>query len=112
RSAHVAVPEPSAKALRYYHTGNFLWCVNVAWGILIPGLFVFTGLSAMLRTWAQRLGHFWFLTVGVYFVLFYLLLYLIDWPLSFYQGFVRQHAYGLSNQTFEKWFVDSLKSLM
>jgi len=31
--------------------------------------------------------------------------------LSYYTGFVREHAYGLSNQTFNKWIGDSLKSL-
>ena len=32
-------------------------------------------------------------------------------PLAYYAGYVRQHAYGLSNQTFQKWLVDSLKEL-
>ena len=35
-------------------------------------------------------------------------MFLIDLPLSYHQGFVRQHAYGLSNQTLSKWLRDSL----
>jgi STE24 endopeptidase len=112
RTDRVEVPPPSELALRYYDTDNLLWLVNVAWGILIPSLFLFTRLSATIRTWAQRLGHYWFLTVGIYFVIYSLLLYLIDWPLAFYQGFIRQHAYGLSNQSFAKWQGDSLKALL
>lgn len=108
----VEVPQPSEKALRYYHTGNLLWLLNVAWGILLPSLFLFTGLSARLRNLARGLGRNWFLTIGIYFLLFSLLRYLLDWPLAYYQGFVRPHAYGLSNQTFDKWLTDSLKSLM
>ncbi len=49
--------------------------------------------------------------VCLYFIILVLLNYGLSWPLSYYQGFVRPHAYGLSNQTFLKWFTDSLKSL-
>ena len=35
----------------------------------------------------------------------------LDFPLAYYAGYVRQHAYGLSNQTFAKWLADSLKEL-
>jgi len=40
-----------------------------------------------------------------------LIVFLIDLPLSYYQGFVRQHEYGLSNQSFARWFSDSWKQL-
>ncbi|MFN2244648.1 MAG: M48 family metallopeptidase, partial [Anaerolineae bacterium] len=36
---------------------------------------------------------------------------LLDLPLSWYQDYVRAHAYGLSNQTLGQWFGDSLKAL-
>lgn len=108
----VAVPEPSAKAMRYYHSGNVLWFVNLFWGLLIPALFLFTGFSAKIRDWAQRLGRKWFWVIGLYLVIFTLINFLIDFPLSYYQGFVRQHSYELSNQTFGKWFGDEIKSLL
>ena len=37
--------------------------------------------------------------------------FLLHFPLVYYAGYVRQHAYGLSNQTFQKWLGDSLKGL-
>jgi Zn-dependent protease with chaperone function len=104
----VPVPEPSEQAVAYYHSGNILWLVETAWGILIPCLFLFTGLSARMQTWARRLGHWWFFAIAVYFLIFSILTYLLDFPLDYYRGYVRQHAYGLSNQTFGKWFGDSL----
>jgi Zn-dependent protease with chaperone function len=109
---YVEVPPPSEKALSYYHSGNILWLVNTAWGILIPCLFLFTGLSARIRTWAQRFGRKWFFTVCLYFLILWIVLYFIDWPLNYYEGFVRPHAYGLSNQTFGKWLCDSLKTFV
>jgi len=108
----VAVPEPSEKAMSYYRSGNVLWFVNLFWGLLIPALFLFTGFSARIRNWAQKLGRKWFFIIGIYFIIFSAINFVIDFPLSYYQGFVRQHAYDLSNQTFGKWFGDSLKELM
>ncbi|MGH7491338.1 MAG: M48 family metallopeptidase [bacterium] len=108
----VAVPEMSEKARSYYSSGNVLWFVNLIWGLLIPVLFLFTGFSAKMRNWAQRLGKKWFFVVGIYFAIFAITNFVIDLPLSYYQGFVRQHAYELSNQTFGKWFGDGFKGLL
>ncbi len=109
--APVSIPAPSDEAVRYYRSGNVLWMVNRAWSFLIPALFLFTGLSARIRNWAQRLGKSWFFVIGVYFVIYLVLNFLIDLPLSWYGGFIREHAYGLSNQTAAKWWADALKGL-
>ena len=108
----VPVPEPSEKALRYARGGNWLWFIDLAWGLLVPGALLFTGLSARMRTAAQRIGRNWFFTIVVYFVFFLTLTFIINLPLSYFGEFVRPHAYGLSNQSFGKWFGDSLKGLM
>ena len=102
---------PVKKPYGYYRSGMWLWGFNQFWALLVPGLIAFSGLSARLRDLARRLGKSWFLTVGLY-VLFYLaIVFLIDLPLSYYEEFVRQHAYGLSNQTAGKWLSDSLVRL-
>jgi Zn-dependent protease with chaperone function len=108
----VPVPEPSTLALRYYHSGNVLWVVDTLVGFLVPGLVLFTGWSAGLRTWAAQVAggrRGW--TLLLYVVAFVLLTTLATLPLDFYEGFVRQHAYGLSNQTPGKWFGDGAKAL-
>ena len=107
----VAVPEPSEKALAYARSGDVLWVVDQLWGLLLPGAILFTGFSARLRDWARRTGRNWFFTIVVYLVLFMLITFVAGLPLSYYAGFVRQHAFGLSNQTFGKWFGDELKAL-
>src|SRR5262249_48155594 len=111
-TAPVPVPEPSEKALSYYRSGVLLWIVNVIWGLLIPALFLFTGFSARIRDWATRIGRGGVFVIGVYFAIFLIINFAIDLPLSYYQGYVRQHAYGLSNQTFGKWFGDEIKGLL
>jgi len=111
RSDIVPVPEPSEMTLRYYHSGNVIWVVATLWGLFVPALILFTGFSARLRDWANAIGRKWFFVIGVYVVLYLAVIYLLDFPLSYYREFVHQHAYGLSNQTFAHWFGESLKSL-
>lgn len=106
----VVVPPPTEEAVRYYQTGVAWWAFNKVWEIVLPAIILFTGLSAAIRTRAQRVGRKWFFTIGLYWVFFILVLYVVNWPLSFYLGYVRQHAYGMSNQTFQKWLLDSLIS--
>jgi Zn-dependent protease with chaperone function len=110
-TAPVAVPEPSDQAMRYYRSGNVLWFVEQAWSIAVLVLLLATGVSASLRNAARRIGRNWFFTIVIYFVLFTVVTTIVDLPLSYYTEYVRQHAYGLSNQTFGKWFGDTLKSL-
>jgi Zn-dependent protease with chaperone function len=47
----------------------------------------------------------------VYLVLLSALLFVVELPLSYYAGYLREHAYGLSDQRVGKWFSDQLKSL-
>jgi Zn-dependent protease with chaperone function len=108
----VAVPEPSDKALAYARSGNWWWLTEQVWGLLVPGIILFTGFSAKLRDAAKRIGRNWFFTIVAYFALFLLLTFLINLPLSYGTGFARPHAYGLSTQSFGKWFGDEMKGLM
>ena len=107
----VSVPQPSEKAMRYYRSGNVLWVIGTLWGFAVPCLLLFTGLSARLRDAARGIGRNRFFTIAVYGILFTLVTFVLDLPLAFYDGFVRQHAYGLSDQTAGKWWSDSLTAL-
>src|SRR5271157_5335451 len=107
----VEVPIPSEKALRFYRSGMWIWAFDVCWGLIVPAVIVFPGFSAVLRNLARKLGRWWFPTVGLYVVLYLGIVFLIDLPLIYYVGFVRQHAYGLSNQSLAKWLTDSLLSV-
>jgi STE24 endopeptidase len=108
----VAVPEPTEKAMRYYRSGNVVWVVDTLLGLLVPALFLFTGFSARIRDLARRVGRKWFFTIAFYFVLFSLASFVLTLPWSCYTEFVREHAYGLSNQTLGKWASDTVKGLL
>src|SRR5439155_12464245 len=42
--------------MRYYRSGNWLWAIGQVWAILLTGGLAFSGISARLRTLAQRMG--------------------------------------------------------
>ncbi len=108
----VPVPEPSALAVRYHRTGNILWAGGTALDLLFPAVLLFTGLSARVRRGAARLGRGrWLPTVAVYGGAYVLIQALVFLPLSWYAGFVRQHAYGLSTETAAEWLGDWTKAL-
>jgi len=110
--APVAVPAPSEKALRYHQGNNAIWATEQILSVALPLLLLFTGLSAWLRTLAsQWTGGRFYPTLAIYFVLFSVLMFLVELPLSYFIGFAREHAYGLSTQHLSKWAGDQLKGL-
>lgn len=110
-SQPVPVPAPSDKAMQYYRSGNVLWVIQTLWGFAVPALLLFTGLSARMRDAARSVGRNWFFTIVIYGLFFTVVTFLLSLPLDWYSDFVRQHAYGLSDQTAAKWWKDALTGL-
>jgi len=108
----VDVPAPSDKALRYHQGNTTIWATEQILSIALPLLLLFTGLSAWLRTLAGQLaGGRFYPTLAIYFVLLSVLLFVVELPLSYFIGFAREHAYGLSTQHLSKWAGDQAKGL-
>src|ERR1700733_5671992 len=97
--AQVAVPEASAQAMSYYTSGNILWIFQWVWTLAIPLLFVVTGFSGKLGTFAEKYGKNWLFSYLIYLVVFVILYQLLNFPLDFYASYLREHNYGLSTQT-------------
>ena len=108
----VEVPPPSARAVRYHRSSNVIWAVQQVLGVAIPALLLFSGLSARMRSGARRVarGRF-YPTLVVYLAMLSALLFVVELPLAYYVGYLREHAYGLSDQRLGKWWVDQLKGL-
>jgi Zn-dependent protease with chaperone function len=108
----VVVPAPSERAVRYHRSGNVIWAVEHLVGLALPAAILFLGLSAWLRVLAARWAHARFYpTLVIYLALLSLLMFVVQLPLSYYVGYAREHAYGLSSQRFGKWAADELKGL-
>lgn len=104
----VEVPEPTAQALAYYYVRNAVWLAGLLVGLLLPALFLFTGWSAKIRDVARRASSKGPVTILVYLLIYSALTFLIGLPLAYYDEFVVEHQFGLSNQTHAKWIADTL----
>jgi Zn-dependent protease with chaperone function len=111
-STQVAVPEPSDLAVRYHRSGNVLWAGATILDLLVPAALLFTGLSGRVGGLAARLARGRrFATIAIYAIAYVLIQALVFLPLSWYAGFVRQHAYGLSTEAASAWLGDWTKGV-
>ncbi|MBT8089672.1 MAG: M48 family metallopeptidase [Gammaproteobacteria bacterium] len=85
---------------------GFLYGLGVAW------LLLGTRLSARMRNLAERFGRWRWLQTLLYGAQYVVVVTLLAFPLSVYQGFIREHSYGLSNHTFGSWLGDQFTSLL
>jgi STE24 endopeptidase len=104
-------PDKKARSDAYFEGGYWL----LLWDFLASGvvylLLLTTGLSAWMRDLAERIIRFKPLQTLVYWAQFLIGTYVVLFPLTFYEGYIREHKYGLATQTFGPWLGDELKGL-
>jgi STE24 endopeptidase len=101
-----------AKSDAYFEGGYWL----ILWNFLMTAaisIFLLTSrISARMRDFAERRTRFKALQVIFYAIGFVLVSSLLEFPLSVYQHFFREHAYGLATQNFGQWFREQMIGLM
>jgi STE24 endopeptidase len=104
-------PDKRAKSDAYFEGGYWLILWNFLVNAAIAIFLLASGISARIRDWAERVTRFKAMQVALYAIVFLLLSAILTFPLSIYEGFYREHQYGLATQTFGPWFGDQLKGL-
>jgi len=97
-----------ARSDAYFEGGYWLLLWDFASAGLVMWLLLQLRISARMRSWAERLTRFKVLQTAIYSVAFIVLVSVVTFPLTCYEGFVREHKYGLSNQTFGAWMRDQV----
>ena len=104
-------PDKKAKSDAYFEGGYWL----ILWDFLASSVVFFlllvTGLSARMRDLAESITRFKPIHTFLYWAEFLALTSLVTFPLTVYEGFIREHKYGLATQTFGPWMGDQLKDL-
>jgi STE24 endopeptidase len=90
----------------YFEGGYVLTLVDALYSIAVSALLLWAGISARMRNVAQSFTRSRFLQVPIYVAMFVVLTAVLTFPLSVYEQFLREHAYGLANQNFGQWFGD------
>lgn len=108
--ASVAGPE-RARSDAYFEGGYWLLLWDFLLGLAVNLALLTSGLSRRLRDLAERWAPWRPAQVFLYFALYLLLVSAVLFPMTVYEGFWREHAYGLSNQDFGAWLRDQAVSL-
>lgn len=104
-------PEQKARSDAYFEGGNWLILWDFLYGAAVSILLLSTRFSARIRDLAERIAPRKPLATWLYWAQYSIALFVLGFPLAVYEGFVREHQYGLSNQTFAAWFIDEGKGL-
>jgi STE24 endopeptidase len=105
-------PEQRARSDAYFEGGYWLQLWGFLYGGGVAFLLLATGLSARMRDLAARITRLEGLKTGLYWLQYLIVTTVLSFPLTVYEGFFREHTYGLATQTFGPWLGDQAKALM
>lgn len=106
---NVLTPQQRAKSDAYFEGGYWLELWSLLYGLGVAAVLLLTGLSRRMRELAQRVSSRpWAITM-IYVVLWLVVTFILELPLSIYTEYVREHQYDLSNLTFGGWLAESLR---
>jgi len=98
--------EARAKSDAYYEGGYVLQMVDLIYVLAIAGLLLWLQISTRIRDWAEGRTHSRSYQVMLYVGAYMALTTIAALPLALYEGFFREHAYGLSNQSIGAWLTE------
>jgi len=105
-------PARRAQSNAYFEGGYWM----ILWDFLISAFVMWLLLhlrwSAKMRNLAERITRLRPLQTVLYWVQFIVVVSVLTFPLSIYEGYFREHKYGLLNQNFSQWMGDQLKGLV
>ena len=96
-----------AKSDSYAEGGYWLLLWNLLYGLAVAWFLLSSRISSRIREFAERRTHRKNLQSLVYVLAYVPLVTLLVLPLAFYEGFYREHQYGLSNLTVLGWLSEA-----
>jgi len=104
--------EARAKSDAYFEGGYWLILWDFVVGLLAAWLMLGTGISKRLRDFNEGLTRFKWLQTAFYAVEYTLFITVVTLPWNFYEGYIREHQYGMSNQDVSAFLGDWVKGLI
>ncbi len=108
-----AVPqERRAKTKAYAHGNYVLGIVDFLFTGAVLMILIAAGISVRFRNIARRITRFRPLQTALYWFQFLVVVTLIQFPLTIYNSYYREKAYGLLTQSLSSWLTDQAKGLL
>jgi STE24 endopeptidase len=102
-------PERQRKAKEYARIRHRLLVADLAIVAVYMLVLLLSGLSVWFKAQLLLASTQPLVVVALYFVAFSIVYGLLDFPLSYYGGYVLPHRYGLSTQSPRDWLADQAK---
>ena len=99
-------PAQRARSNAYFEGGYWLLLWDFLATIIVMWLLLRFRWSARMRNLAERVTRFRPIHTALYWVQFILVVSVLTFPLTVYEGYFREHKYNLLNQTFGPWMRD------
>ncbi len=104
-------PQARARSNAYFEGGYWLQLWNLLFGLLVAWLLLQTRPAQAARRWCAGVSRRRFVQVLSYGAFYVLASWSLSLPLTIYQGFFREHQYGMATQRFPAWFGEQLIGL-
>jgi STE24 endopeptidase len=105
-------PEARAKSDAYFEGGYWLILWDLVVGLVLAWLLLGTGLSRRLRDFNEKLVKLRFVQTALYVVEYLLFTTVVGLPWTIYEGYIREHQYGMSNQDMSGFLGEQLTGLI
>lgn len=99
-------PSERARSNAYFEAGYWLLLWDFLATLAVMWLLLRLRWSMRMRDLAERITRFRSLQTTLYWVQFIIVVSVLTFPLTVYEGYFREHEYGLLNQTFGPWMRD------
>ena len=104
-------PAQRARSNSYFEGGYWLQLWDFLSTVVVMWLLLKFGWSRRMRDLAERITRFRPLQTALYWLQFILIVSVVTFPLTVYEGYFREHKYGLLNQSFGPWMGDQAIAL-
>lgn len=101
-----------AQSDAYFEGGYIFQIWNLALTLIITWGLLRWGVTVKIRNLAERLLSARYLQGLLFITLFGIINWALTLPSDYYEGFIREHRFGLSNLTASGWLSEQLKSLL
>jgi len=105
-------PDQHARSDAYFEGGYWLILWDFLAGAAVSIFLLSSGLSIRMRGLAERISRRKPIQTALYWAQYVLFTSVVLFPLTVYEGFFREHKYGLANQTFGPWMGDQAKAFL
>jgi STE24 endopeptidase len=104
-------PAQKARSDAYFEGGYWLSLWQAVYAVCVAAVFLVGGLGRRMQWLVAGLPQRWLRTLA-FAALYMALAWLLTLPLSLYNGYFREHQYGLSNQSLGQWLRESAQGLL